>query len=226
MMKFTNMDTTHHPSKPYLNHRVNQHEHILEVAEVLFIRNGIEKVNLSAIARAAHLTRNTIYEYFPNKQEIAWAILQKIFMQSKTAFFEEQEGSGLQRIECFMLRMVSQLQENPNHVRFIVEFNALYAREVTSDRMRQTTGRGEGDDDVIRLIEEGIADGSVRPDLDPALVSAAIWNMLSGMNARFGLLGDLIQQEYGQPVLTIYHEICRVFLRGIQSNTISKEPEE
>ena len=42
-----------------------------------------------------------------------------------------------------------------------------FACQVTSDRMRQTTGRGEGDDEVIRLIEEGIADGSVRPDLDP-----------------------------------------------------------
>ena len=169
------------------------------------------------------MTRNTLYEYFPNKHEIAWAILQKIFMQSKTDFSAEQEGSGLQRIKNFMLRMVSQLQKNPNHMRFIVEFNALYAREVSSDRMRQTTGRSDGDDYVARWIEEGIADGSVRPDLDTALVSTAIWNMLSGMNARFGLLGDLIQQEYGQPVITIYHEICHVFLRGIQSNPFSKE---
>jgi hypothetical protein len=154
---------------------------------------------------------------------VAWAILQKIFSQPKTDFPEELGSTGIQRIEGFMLRMVNQLQKNPNHLRFLVEFNTLYSREVTSDRMRQITGRDKGDDFVVRLIEDGIADGSLRPDLDPALVSAAIWNMLSGMNARFSLLGDLIQQEYSQPVLTIYHEICRVFLRGIQSNPKSKE---
>jgi AcrR family transcriptional regulator len=225
MVKFQNMDTMDQPAKPYLNHRENQRERILEVAEVLFIRNGIEKVNLSAIARAARLTRNTIYEYFPNKQEVAWAILQKIFTQPRTDFPDIQESSAIQRIEGFMLRMVSQLQKNPNHARFLVEFNSLYSREITSDRMRQITGRDKGDDYVLRLIEEGIADGSVRPDLDSALISAAIWNLLSGMNARFSLLGELIQEEYNQPVLTIYHEICRVFLRGMQSNTNSKERE-
>lgn len=33
----------------------------------------------------------------------------------------------------------------------------------------------------------------------------------------FALLGDLVTQEYGQPMLAIYQEICRVFLRGLQS---------
>ena len=216
-----NMDQSQKPAKTYLHHRENQRERILEVAEGLFIRNGIDKVNLSTIARVARMTRNTVYEYFPNKQEVAWSILQKIFSQSKTGIPAAQTGSGLQRIEGFMLGMVSKLQNNPDHMRFIVEFNALYAREVSSDRMRQLTGRSKGEDDIARLIEEGIADGSIRPDLDPALVSSAIWNMLSAMNARFGLLGALIQQEYDQPVEAIYHEICRVFLRGIQSN-ISK----
>jgi hypothetical protein len=37
------------------------------------------------------------------------------------------------------------------------------------------------------------------------------------MNARFALLGDLITQEYGQDALAIYKEICRSFLRGLQS---------
>jgi AcrR family transcriptional regulator len=119
MLKSTNIYKAQRPTKAYLNHRENQRERILEVAESLFIRDGIDKVNLSFIARTA------------------------------------------------------------------------------------------------RLIDEGIADGSVRSDLDTTLVSTAIWNMLSGMNARFSLLGDLIQQEYGQPVITIYHEICHIFLRGI-----------
>ena len=220
------METTEKPGRLYKNHRDNQRERILEAAEALFVSSGIDKVNLSMVARAARLTRGTIYEYFPNKQEIAWAILQRIFSQAKTSLPADQQGSGIQRLEAFLLWMAGQLQENPQHMRFVVEFNTLYAREAASERMRQATGRSSGRDDVLRLLEEGITDGSIRPDLDTVLVSAVIWNLLSGMNARFGLLGDRIQQEYELPAGRIYHEILRIFLRGIQAGAGLQENEK
>lgn len=215
------METAPQPARIYLNHRDNQRERILAAAELLFIQQGIEKVNLSMIARAARMTRNTIYEYFPSKQEIAWAILGKILTQSKANLCVDQAGTGMQRLENFVVCLTSQLQENPQHMRFLVEINTLYAREVTSERMRQTTGRSRGDDHILRLIEAGIADGSIRPEVEPALTAAAVWNLVSGMNARFALLGDLIQQEYEQPAVRIYHEIIRIFFRGIQTEAVT-----
>ena len=194
---------------------------ILEVAERLFISSGIDQVRLSDIARAARMTRNTVYEYFPNKQEVAWAILQKIFEQGRAGPEEQLDGNGFQQLEHFMLRMAGRLETQAAHMRFIVEFNSLYAREASAERMRQATGRAGsgGDNPVAGLVRQGIADGSVRPDLDPDLMSAAVWNLLSGMNSRFALLGDRISEEYSQPVPVIYQEICRAFLRGVQSTS-------
>jgi AcrR family transcriptional regulator len=213
------------PPKAYRNHRENQRERILEVAERLFISSGIDQVSLSDIARAARMTRNTVYEYFPNKQELAWVILVKIFEQGRVGTGEQPAGTGFQRLEYFMLGMVGRLETQSEHMRFIVEFNSLYAREASADRMRQATGRtaSGADNPVARLICQGIADGSIRPDLDPDLLSAAIWNLLSGMNSRFAQLGDRISEEYAQPVTAIYQEICRVFLRGIQSTLNPQE---
>jgi hypothetical protein len=113
-------------------------------------------------------------------------------------------------------------------MRFIVEFNSLYTREASADRMRQATGRsGSGSENpVASLIRQGIEDGSIRADLDPALIASAVWNLLSGMNSRFALLGERISEEYGQPVMAIYQEICRAFLRGIQTNSSSQERSE
>ena len=221
-----NMDKK--PSKTYINHRENQRERILDVAEMLFIQHGIEKVSLSQIAHDARITRNTVYEYFPNKQEVAWAILQKIFEQGRAGREEQPTGTGFQRLERFMLRMASRLETQSAHMRFLVEFNSLYAREASADRMRQATGRdGSGGDNwVVRSIRQGIADGSIRPGLDPDLVSAAIWNLVSGMNSRFALLGDRISEEYNQPAIAIYQEICRAFLRGIQFTASPEEKSE
>lgn len=207
------------PSKIYRAHRENQREHILEVAEHLLVDHGIDRVSLSDIARAARITRNTLYEYFPNKQEIVWAIFQK-FMESGRAGLKEEleqfQGNGFQRIENFMLRFVDFRMSDSTHLRFIVEFNTLYAREGNPARVRQMWGAGY--DLLAEMFRQGVADGSLRADLDPELLSAAMMNLISGMNSRFALLGDLIHEEYGQPVPDMYREICRAFLRGIQSH--------
>ncbi|NSW53340.1 MAG: TetR/AcrR family transcriptional regulator [Anaerolineae bacterium] len=207
-------------SHPYHQHRASQREHILRTAEALFIRGGIDGVSMSEIARAAGITRKTLYAYFANRQELAWAILQDIFEQSRAGDEVPASGTALDQLEQHMLRIIHHAQTHPEHARFIVEFDSLYAREVNADRMRQVTGRAQSaETGFSRLVRQGIADGSLDPGLDPELASAVIWNLLSGMNSRFALLGELIPLEYDRPVPDIYHEICRCFLRGLQNTT-------
>ncbi len=203
----------------YQAHRENQRERILEAAEKLFIRQGIDNVSISAIADAARISRRTMYQYFTDKREVAWAIFQKMTEPWVTGKTEPPGGNGLQQLEKFMLEMVHLLETHRDHLRFIVELDALYSRETSADRMRRMTGRdsARGDDWVTQVVRRGIADGSIRADADPELVSAALLNLLSGMNARFSLLGNLITQEYGRPMPSIYQEICRIFLRGLQA---------
>jgi AcrR family transcriptional regulator len=213
------------PPKQYHQHRANQRERILDAAERLFILKGIDGVSLSAIVREARITRATLYEYFPNKQEVAWAILQRIFELGRVGAAEQVQGSGFQRLEQFMLGMAGRVETAPEHMRFLVEFNTLYAREASAERMRQVTGRSPapGEDPVARLVRQGLSDGSLRASLDPELIAAAVWNLLSGMNSRFALLGEQVAQEYNRPVAVIYQEICRAFLRGIQPPSSEKE---
>jgi AcrR family transcriptional regulator len=213
-------------SHPYQQHRENQRERILDTAETLFITSGIDGVNMSAIAHAAKITRKTLYAYFTNKQEIAWEILRKIF-ESNRKNAPALEGTVVEKIEQFMLGMVHLMETNKAHGRFIVEFNSLYARETNADHMRSITGREQRSATFLSdLIEEGIEDGSLLPELDPELVSAAIWNLLSGMNSRFALLGDQIELEYEQPAQKIYREICRGYLCGIQNVQPKEKPDE
>jgi len=198
-------------------------ERILEAAEKLFIRDGIDNVSIGAIADAARIARKTLYQYFSNKQDIAWAILQNLTDESTSAFDHPQipDGSGFQRIEAFMLHMIHLLEAYPEHIRFIVEFDALYAREGDPTRVRQIFAKRG--DPLIQMIRQGIADGSIRPDVDAELFSAAMLNLVSGMNSRFALLGKQVSEEYGHPVMELYREICHNFLRGIQAAPAPRE---
>ena len=206
-------------TKIYQTHRDHQRERILEAAEKLFIREGIDRVSIAEIASAARISRKTMYQYFSDKREIAWAIFEKFIEQWASMGAQHPGLNGYQQLEQFMAWVVSQSEANREHLRFLVEFNALYAREASADRMRQLTWRaGEGGMNwVTSMVRQGIADGSIRADVDPDLVSAALLNLLAGMSSRFALLGELVAQEYDQPVPAIYQEICRIFLGGLQA---------
>ena len=54
----------------YTKHRQNQRETILNEAEDLFIKKGIEQVTISDITKIARITRPTVYQYFSSKEAL------------------------------------------------------------------------------------------------------------------------------------------------------------
>lgn len=216
------MKSTYETRRIYQNHRDNQREGIIEAAKMKFIQNGIENVSISAIADKARITRKTMYMYFTDKRDLAWAVFEKLLEDLKVEMGGLDTiigGNGLQRLESFVMKVINQLEAHPDHFRFLGEFNSLYARENNPAAVRQfIEQRWEGVYNIVtQLVQEGISDGSLRPDLDANRTSAALINMINGVSTRFALLGDQITQEYGMPVMDIYREICRVFLRGIRA---------
>lgn len=201
----------------YTNHRENQVDRILDAAEDLFIRYGIDRISMGKIADIARISRKTIYEYFANKQEVAWAIFQK-FSQSVATEAKHMISSnlnGYQNIELFLFQVGELLETSPDHMRFIVEFNTLYAREGNAARVHQL--HASQSRQINQLILMGIKDGSLRNDLDPKLEGAAILNLLAALNSRFSLLDAQIAEEYGYPVKEIFRGICTSYLRGIKA---------
>lgn len=203
--------------KKYTHHRENQVDRILDAAEDLFIRYGIDRISMGKIADATRISRKTIYEYFANKQEIAWAIFQKFSQGAATeaTHMISPNLNGYQNIENFLFQVGKLLETSPEHMRFIVEFNTLYAREGNASRVQQL--HASQSRQINELILMGIKDGSLRNDLDPKLEGAAILNLLAALNSRFSLLDAQIAEEYGYPVKEIFRGICTSYLRGIKS---------
>lgn len=206
----------------YKNHRDHQRAHILDTAQALFNRDGFDNVSLSDIAASAHISRVTLYEYFSNKQEIGWAIFYKVVKDLNSLAIDRPDSrlNGFEQLSSWMMRSIDLLENHPQHFRYIVEFNTLYAREGRPERILEIVEQtwDGGDTRFDQALRLGMADGSIRADLDPDLTSAAIMNLVNALNARFALLGTLIEEEYKQPVRGMYREICLAFLRGIQNN--------
>jgi AcrR family transcriptional regulator len=208
--------------KVYASHRKNQRDKILQVAENLFIKKGIDPVTFAEIASASRLTRATIYKYFDNRKEIAFEIFKTILSHWRNiaaAQVLSEGGTGFQRIEKFLTSFCDYLMTYPREARFIAEFNYLYAREWPA---RQVLHALESLEDVRRIIVEylrqGIEDGSLKSDLNPELTMAAIFNLNSSLVGRFGEMGKKLQDEFDLRAEQIFAEIYRIFINGIKEH--------
>ncbi|MBT7188906.1 MAG: TetR/AcrR family transcriptional regulator [Anaerolineae bacterium] len=206
----------------YTTHRENQREGILDAAESLFVEKGIDQVTMSEIAKKSRLTRATIYKYFSNKEEIA----EEIFKTITKGWRERNErevwsfqGSGYQRLEKFITSFFDYLFENPSEASFVAELNYLYAKHWSTDMFVGTMLENLEEDKqfVLDSIQAGISDGSLRTDMESALMLAAFFNFISGTISRFGEMGEKVEAEFGKSSQEIFTKIYRIFLDGLKA---------
>ena len=206
----------------YTAHRENQREWILEVAEDLFIRKGIEQVTMRDVAEASHITRATVYKYFANKEEMAQEIFKSITKKWRDRNEREVwgfQGSGYELLERFITILFGHLFQNPREAGFVAEVNYLYAKAWSAEMFASTmlVNLREDRQFILESIQRGITDGSLRQDVPAELMLAVFFNFISGMISRLGEMGDKVQTEFGLSSETIFTQISRVFLDGLKA---------
>jgi AcrR family transcriptional regulator len=218
------MDQNPPSRRVYRAHREKQRGLILDAAERLFDLRGIERVTMADIITATGLMRSTIYQYFANKDEIVWALVQQVLEHTTAVLqqrLQESDGSALTTITALLAYMGDELVANPERVRFMAQFDALYARDWSAEQLLAIEAQVAPQPlaaALTALARTGIADGSLHPDLDPELTVHSILNAAIAIQRRVASLGDRVEQEYGQPIDRLFHEACRVILRGLQTH--------
>jgi AcrR family transcriptional regulator len=178
---------------------------------------------MTDITAASGLMVSTLYQYFSNKDEIVWALVQQVLEHSAASLqqrLQDSTGSALTAITAILTHLGDELVASPERVRFMAQFDALYARDWSAEQllaleaqvMPQSLAAA-----LTALVREGIADGSLRPDLDPELTMHSVLNAAIATQRRLASLGSRVEQEYGQPIDRLFHEACRVLLRGLQA---------
>jgi AcrR family transcriptional regulator len=209
------------PKKIYQQHRDRQRTAILEAAKELFIQKGIQGTTLGDIATQARVTRATIYQYFANQTDIAWAILEESFEEAKEGIQQalELDGTGYERIVAFLSHFLASLTQKPEHFRFLAQFDVIYANTQEVDRLLEVTQRifGGVSGPITEVVRKGIADGSLRSNLNPTLTAAAIVNMAVAMTVRLEAHRTSVTIEYGHTPEQIFEEACYLLLQGIRA---------
>jgi AcrR family transcriptional regulator len=172
---------------------VVKREAVLRTAAHLFLEHGYQKSSMSLIAAQLKITKPALYYYFRNKEEILVECY-RAGIASIESLLEEtsaNQGTGLRKLFMYVEtsaeallssdfgRCVPMLDES--------ELSPATRREGrTMKRRLDSTLRG--------YVEEGIADGSIRP-CNPKLVSFAIAGAINWIGTWYHPDGDLSPRE-------------------------------
>lgn len=158
---------------------------LLDAALTVFSAKGYASTTLEDIAKEAETTRGAIYWHFKNKADLYNALFREISVQSGTIATQAiaEGGSCRETMGRIMLRLLAQIERDDRlcSIMEIKLFKTGVAPELMEEVQRQ---REEGHlllENIARYVQQGIAVGDIRPDVEAVEVARAFLAMLNGL---------------------------------------------
>jgi TetR/AcrR family transcriptional regulator len=159
-------------------------EALIDAAERVFDTRGRSAVTMDDVAMEAQYSKGLLYKYFQNKDDLFEAVSLRGHRRL-LAMFEEAVASGetgLQQISAIGRAYIRFAKAYP------VYFEALVAHstgEPSLDTQTYSAMTERAADEILRLVQDviqrGVDDGSLRPNLDVAQTAFLLWGALHGL---------------------------------------------
>jgi len=158
---------------------------ILDATETLYAKMGWESVTVDQVARTARLSRALVYVYFRDKEELLFAIGERAMRLLRDRFIAAAAGHprGLDQVEAIGRAYMGYAFEFPHYFDFCARFQA-HSASVDPGSHEGACGAAadEAIGAVVRAIEAGIGDGSIRRDVgEPVQLAVTLWAFTHGI---------------------------------------------
>jgi TetR/AcrR family transcriptional regulator len=143
---------------------------IVDVVLQLVNRRGVEGTTTARIAAQAGVTEPTLYKYFESRREMLLAALDVVFDRAMEAVNSSKEQDAVER-----LRRIGEYHTRETQARRLGFVSPLFefvvAPPETGLRDRVRSRSLDVTDALAAIVEEGKAQGRIRPDVDPKRVA-------------------------------------------------------
>jgi AcrR family transcriptional regulator len=151
---------------------------VLNAAVRLFNEHGYDATSMFDIAEALGITKSSVYHHINGKEHL----LQMAVDRAVDGLFEAAEdvksldGPAIDRLEQLIRRSVFVLDERFEFVTLL-----LRVRGNTAVEQHALARRRVFDGIVTDLVKQAQAEGSVRPDVDPATAARLLFGMVNSL---------------------------------------------
>jgi AcrR family transcriptional regulator len=165
---------------------------------------GVAGTRMSDVARVAGVTRKTLYSYFPDVESLLVAQVEEEVARLRSRFAQRTGESPLEHIRMAFADALQTWSDDPTAG--LLGLGAGLSPTAADAIRRALDGLR---DDLIRMLEEGVRDGRLRPDLDRELIADLMLGLLLG--------GREHAARTGRPVDEVAREVERIALDGIRT---------
>ncbi|ACX62797.1 transcriptional regulator, TetR family [Paenibacillus sp. Y412MC10] len=178
---------------------------ILDTAQALFNKYGVEDVSMHQVAKTAGIGQGTLYRRYPSKSKICFTLMEaKIdrFMEGLDVYLRNSEGETVaHRLRTVMTKVILHFNEDLEWLRVMLTSDRL---EETKNIMCENPPFTYLRLQIKRLLELAAERGELMP-LDPLFTSV----MLASL-PRADII--LYMRDMGYSAEQIAEEYCRSFV--------------
>jgi len=193
-------------------------DRIMDAALRIFAEKTFQDATISEISKESGVSEATIYEYFGTKEDLLFAIPEKIsndtFEESKLVlpFIKDVEG----RMRAILLSYIQLYQNNPH-------YSALVLLQLMSNkRFRQTAAHAairRSAHGLLDCIRDGIADGTFRKDADAYLIRSLLMGTIEHLFIHWHMQGMPKREKSIMDMLDPFLEIVLSGIRARREET-------
>jgi TetR/AcrR family transcriptional regulator, acrAB operon repressor len=187
---------------------------LMKAALVVFSRHGYAAARLEDIAQEANVTRGAIYHHFGGKAELYNALVGE-FSSGITEVLTQAmtEGSSVERLRRMLISTWEYLESNADF-RAVMELT-MFKTEMSAEleegiRMKQE-GIRKMIEAIAQMINDGMAQGELRADLDAMEAARAFIALQNGLTLAWLLDPQAFSLNDSA------HTAAEIFVRGIQA---------
>jgi AcrR family transcriptional regulator len=177
-------------------------ERLLTAAAHEFARAGFERASVDAISLAAGYAKGTIYNYFPSKEDLFLAVVEKASAQAAAASPAPADAPARERLAAVITGFCSWARDHDAFARVLVReclmgTPGLYPRVILAEA--PLTGELE------TILREGARSGELRDDLPAEILALALAGLADLALAQHWASGGArpALQEIPEMVLTL-----------------------
>lgn len=203
---------------------------LIEAAERVFFTKGYDNATMDDVAKEAEFSKRTVYVYFNSKEEIYFEIMIRgyklLIGMLKDSLQKEKSCNAVEEIRQLALVMYRFSREYPKYFQAIMEYEngELDFQKGVCDRSREECyALGE---EILtylaRILRKGIAENSLRTDLEVEKTALALWACMIGVYNTANRKKNYIMNCHNTTPQELISVAFQLIIRSIQAETGGK----
>ena len=158
---------------------------VIEIAENLFLSQGLATTEMKEIARCASISRSTLYRMFDSRETLAFAVADKCLHElfgPKPMEIYGTDRSGFEILRSYSSNLIETMIQGVRYVKYLSEFDQMFSGDYPDTpeaRKYVQFNRQRHDRQILlNILRLGTEDGSIR-----GISTPICWNLPSAIRS-------------------------------------------